>query len=66
MSKSVKPVPDGYHTVTPYLVVQDAARAIDFYTKAFGAQEICRMPAPDGKKVMHAEVQIGTSRVMLG
>ncbi|HOB33122.1 MAG TPA: VOC family protein, partial [Verrucomicrobiota bacterium] len=65
MSKSVKPVPDGYHTVTPYLVVQDAARAIDFYTKAFGAQEICRMPAPDGKKVMHAEVQIGTSRVML-
>lgn len=64
MSK-VRAVPEGYHTVTPYLVVRDAAKAIEFYTKAFGAQEVYRMPGPDGK-VMHAELQIGGSRLMLG
>ena len=60
-----KPVPDGYHTVTPYLTVRGAAEAIAFYTRAFGAQEIERMPGPDGKSLMHAEVRIGDSVVML-
>ena len=61
-----KAIPDGYHTVTAHLVVQDAAKAIDFYKKAFGAQEIERFNAPDGRGVMHAEVKIGNSVVMLG
>jgi PhnB protein len=62
---AVKPIPDGYHTVTPYLIVKDAAGAIDFYKKAFGAEEIMRCPGPDGR-IAHAEVKIGDSRVMLG
>ncbi len=62
---AVKPIPDGYHTVTPYLIIKDAAKAIDFYKKAFGAEEIMRFPGPDGK-IAHAEVKIGDSRVMLG
>lgn len=62
MSK-VKPIPEGYHTVTPYLCCKDAAAAIDFYKKAFGATEVMRMEN-DGK-VGHAELQIGDSRVML-
>ena len=62
---SVKPIPDGYHTVTPHLVVRDAAKAIDFYAKAFGAEERFRMPGPGGV-VMHAELTIGDSVVMLG
>ena len=61
---NVKPVPDGYHTVTPHLVVRDAAKAIEFYKNAFGAKEAFRMPGPDGK-LMHAEIQIGDSMVML-
>ena len=61
-----KSIPDGYHTLTAHLVVQDAAKAIDFYKKAFGAQEIERFNAPDGRGVMHAEVKIGDSVVMLG
>ena len=60
----IKPMPDGYHTLTPYIVVDGAADAIAFYQKAFGAEEIYRMPAPGGK-VMHAEIQIGDSRLML-
>ena len=60
----VKPVPDGYHTITPYLVVNDAAGAIEFYQKAFGAKEYARMPGPTGK-VMHAELKIGDSMLML-
>jgi len=56
--------PDGYHTATPYLIVSGAARAIEFYREAFGAKELVRMPAPGGK-VMHAEVQVGDSRIML-
>ncbi|MGH9314289.1 MAG: VOC family protein [Vicinamibacterales bacterium] len=60
----VKPVPEGYHSVTPYLVVDGASDAIDFYRRAFGATERVRMPAPDGK-VGHAEIQIGDSVVML-
>ena len=63
--KRVAPVPDGYHTVTPYLVCRDAAKAIDFYKKAFGAKERLRMPGPDGK-LAHAEIMIGGSTVMLG
>ncbi len=61
---AVKPVPDGYHTVTPYLAVDDAAAAIEYYVKAFGAQERGRMEAPDGK-IGHAELAIGDSLVML-
>jgi PhnB protein len=60
----VKPIPKGYHSVTPYMVVRDAAKAIDFYKQAFGTTEISRMPGPDGK-IVHAELQIGDSRIML-
>jgi len=60
----VKPIPEGYHSVTPYLCVKGAAAAIDFYKKAFGAKELLRMPAP-GEKIGHAEIQIGDSHVML-
>ena len=62
---AVKPVPDGYHTVTPYLAVRDAAAALAFYAKAFGAEELFRMPGPGGV-VMHAELKLGDSIVMLG
>jgi len=62
---AVKPIPDGYHTLTPYLTVRDAARAIEFYKQAFGAQERGVMKGPDGK-VMHAELKIGDSMIMLG
>ena len=61
---SVRPVPEGYSTVTPYLIVTGAAEAIDYYTKVFGATELMRFPGPDGK-VGHAEIKIGTSIVML-
>lgn len=60
----VKPVPDGYHAVTPYLVVAAAAEAIAFYKKAFGATEVMRLDAPGGK-IGHAEIRIGDSPVML-
>jgi PhnB protein len=62
--KAVKPIPDGYHVVTPYLALNDAARAIDFYKRAFGARERLRMDAPGGK-VGHAELVIGDSAIML-
>ena len=61
---AVKPIPDGYHSVTPYLVCRGAAKAIDYYKKVFGAEEIMRMPAP-GDRVGHAELRIGDSVVML-
>jgi PhnB protein len=61
---AVKPIPDGYHTATPYLIVRDAARAIAFYTQAFGATELMRLPAPNGK-LGHAEIKIGNSPIML-
>lgn len=61
---AVKPIPDGYHSVTPYLIVHDAARALQFYTRAFGATELFRMDGPGGK-IGHAEIQIGNSRVMM-
>lgn len=61
---TVKPIPDGYHSVTPYLIVKGAADAIEFFRNAFNAIEIMRLGGPDGK-VMHAEIQIGDSRIML-
>ena len=61
---NVKPVPEGYHNVTPYLFVRSAASAIDFYKNIFGATEIMRMPGSNGK-IMHAELRIGDSIVML-
>jgi PhnB protein len=64
MSNKTKPVPEGYHTATPYLVVRDAGRAIDFYANAFGATEVYRMPAVGGR-IPHAELKIGDSRIML-
>lgn len=60
----VNPVPEGYSTITPHLIVDGAAEAIEFYIKAFGAEEISRLPGPDGR-LMHAEIRIGDSRVML-
>jgi PhnB protein len=60
---ATKPIPEGYHTVTPYLAVDDAAAAIEFYKRAFGATERSSMPMPDGK-IAHAEIQIGDSIIM--
>ena len=59
----VRPIPEGYHSVTPYLIVGDAKAAIDFYTRAFGATEKFRLPA--GDKIGHAEIKIGDSHIML-
>ena len=64
MATTTKPIPDGYHTVTPYLVIKHAGKAIEFYTEAFGATELTRLTTPDGA-VMHAEIRIGDSPVML-
>ena len=61
---AVKAIPEGYYSLTPYLVVKGAAAAIEFYTKAFGATEMMRMPGPGGK-IMHAELKIGNSVLML-
>jgi len=59
----VKPIPEGYHAITPYLIVDSAARAIDFYKRVFGATEIMRMP--EGNRIAHAELKIGDSHIML-
>ncbi len=64
MATSVRPIPEGYHSITPSLTCRDASRAIDFYKNVFGATEIARMAGPDGK-VMHAELKIGDSIVFL-
>ena len=61
---AVKPIPDGYHSVTPYLIIGGAARALEFYKQVFGAVEKFRMDGPDGR-VGHAEIQIGDSHLML-
>jgi PhnB protein len=61
---ATKPIPEGYNTLTPYLAVDDAVQAMEYYKKAFGAKERMRMPAPDGK-IAHAELEIGDSLVML-
>ena len=64
MSNAVRPIPEGFHSLTPYITCRDAAAAIDFYKNVLGATELVRMPGPDGR-VMHAELQIGDSRLML-
>src|SRR5438093_11002303 len=64
MAKAKSPVPDGFHTVTPQLIFDNAAQAIDWYKKSLGAEEKSRAVSPDGK-IMHAELQIGNSRIML-
>jgi PhnB protein len=65
MSESPKTIPEGYHSINTYLVVRNADRAIEFYKKAFGAEERFRMYGPDGKAIMHAELKIGDSIFML-
>ena len=65
-SNKEKPIPEGYHAITPYITVKDGNRAIEFYKRAFGAEEIMRMPRPDGRGIMHAELKIGDSRLFLG
>lgn len=64
MTQTIQPIPEGFHTATPCLVVRDAARALEYYQKAFGASERCRLKTPDGK-IGHAEFQIGDSIFML-
>lgn len=64
MTSKVKPIPEGYHTATPYLIIKGAADAIEFYKKAFGATELMRMSGPGGK-IGHAEIKIGDSVIML-
>ena len=64
MANAKSPIPEGFHTVTPQLIFDNAAQAIDWYKKALGAEEKARAVAPDGK-IMHAELQIGNSRLML-
>lgn len=61
---AVKPIPDGYHSITPYLIVDGAAKALEFYRQAFGAEETVRMPMPGGR-IGHAEMRIGSSTIML-
>jgi PhnB protein len=65
MTHHVKPIPDGYHMLTPHLTVKGADRAIEYYTKVFGAKVQSRMATPDGKAVWHAELRIGDSVLML-
>lgn len=64
MNQAVRPIPAGFHSVTPHLVCEGAAEALAFYQQCFGAVEVARMPGPGGK-IMHAEMRIGDSRVML-
>jgi PhnB protein len=64
MPNAVRPIPEGYHSITPQITCRDAAKAIDFYKNVFGAVELSRMPDPSGK-IMHAELKIGDSRFML-
>jgi uncharacterized glyoxalase superfamily protein PhnB len=65
MVPNVKPIPEGHHHLVPHLVVRGAAQAIEFYTKAFGAKEVCRHTCPDSQAIMHAQLQIGDSRLFL-
>ena len=65
MNSRIKPIPSGFHTLTPHLVVKGASQAIEFYKKAFGAEEIARVSGPDGKSLMHADLKIGDSHVFL-
>jgi PhnB protein len=65
MTRASKPIPQGFHSITPGLVVKNAAEAINFYKKALGAEELMRMKGPDGKSIMHAELRIGDSIIFL-
>jgi PhnB protein len=65
MSESIKTIPDSYHSINTYLVVRNAPKAIEFYKKAFGAEERFRMHGPDGKTIMHADLKLGDSVFML-
>ena len=64
MPNPVKPIPEGFHTITPSLICKDAARAIEFYKRVFGAEELMRMPTPDGK-IGHAHLKIGDSNLFV-
>lgn len=64
-SKKISPIPEGFNTITPHLVVKNAADAIEFYKKAFGAQELSRQTLPDGKSIMHAVLRVANSMIML-
>jgi PhnB protein len=65
MSSQIKPIPDGFHTLTAHLVVKGASQAIEFYKKAFGAEELGRLTGPNGNSVMHADLKIGDSHIFL-
>lgn len=65
MSAQVNAIPEGFSTITPHMVIRNASDAIEFYKKAFGAEEIMRMPGPDGKSIIHAEIKIGNSMIMI-
>jgi len=65
MAGPVKRVPEGFHAITPHLIVRNTVEAIEFYKRAFGAEQLVRMPGPDGRSTMHAELQIGDSRLLL-
>ena len=65
MASGIKPIPEGYHSVTPHLINENASRLIEFLKEAFGAQELNRLSGPDGR-VLHAEIQIGDSMLMIG
>lgn len=65
MTRQVKPIPDGFNSISAYLIVKDAVEAMEFYATAFGGETITRMPGPDGKGTLHAEMRIGNSVLML-
>ena len=65
MTTNVQTIPKGYHTLTPYLNIKDAAKAIEFYKKAFGAKVVGKIYMPDGSTIAHAEIEIGDSKIML-
>ena len=65
LTVAVKPIPEGYHSITACMTVKGAGKAIDFYKRAFGAEELLRVPGPDGLDVMHAELKIGDSRYFI-
>ena len=65
MPTQVNPIPEGFSTLTPHMVIRNASDAIEFYKKAFAAEEIMRMPGPDGNGIMHAEIKIGNSMIMI-
>src|SRR5258708_15100418 len=65
MSKSTHAIPPGHENLIPHLVCEKSSEAIEFYKKAFGAEEVCRIPAPDGRRIMHAQIRIGKSFLFL-